>query len=113
MTTPDLSFIIPTKYKTYVGLIGAGLSFLVPFVLEATEGLPAPWPAVIGAVLWILTALGVYKAPYKPTGTVLVPEETVKPPLRTTHDITVVRNNPAQMGEDIARRQQQYQNPWR
>lgn len=100
MTTPDLSFIIPSKAKAWVGLVGAGLSFVVPFILEATEGLPAPWPAIIGAVLWLLTALGVYKAPYRPTGTVLVPEEAVTPPVRSTGDVTVVREG-------------EYRNPWK
>ena len=51
MTTPDLSFIIPQKYKTIVGAIGTGLAFVVPFLLEVTDSLPSPWPAVIGAVL--------------------------------------------------------------
>lgn len=79
-TPPDLSFLVPAKYKTYVALIGTGLSFVVPFILEVTEGLSAPWPAVIGAVLWVLTALGVYAAPYKPNGAVLVSEDAVKKP---------------------------------
>ena len=79
---PDLSGIIPKKYKTYIALVGGALGFLVPFILEATEGLPAPWPAVIGAVVWLLTAFGVYQAPYKPEGTVLVPQDVVKPEVR-------------------------------
>ena len=80
MTTPDLSFIIPTKYKAIVGLIGTGLSFAVPLVLQYTDSLPAPWPAVIGFVLWVLTVLGIYHAPYAPPGAVLVPPTAVKPP---------------------------------
>lgn len=71
MTTPDLSFIIPKKYKAVVALVGTGLSFVVPFVLEASDSLPSPWPAVLGAVLWLLTALGVLQAPYAPKGTTL------------------------------------------
>lgn len=70
----DLSTIVPTKYKTIVGLVGALLSFLVPLITSVQDYLPAPWPAVIGVVLSVLTALGVYKAPYQPQGTVLVPE---------------------------------------
>jgi hypothetical protein len=79
VTAPDLSFIIPLKYKTYVSLIGSALSFVVPFVLQSVDALPAPWPAAIGVVLFLLSALGVYKAPYKPTGTVLVPEKSAVP----------------------------------
>lgn len=111
MTTPDLSFIIPSKAKAWVGLVGTGLSFVVPLILEVTDGLPSPWPAVIGAVLWILTALGIYRVPYAPKGTVLVPEETVAPPLRTVEStgggsITVVRGDSGGGGGS-------YQNPWR
>lgn len=76
---PDLSGLIPAKWKTYTAIVGTGLSFVVPFILEASNGLPAPWPAVIGAVLWVATALGVYAAPYKPTGTVIVPATAQEP----------------------------------
>lgn len=73
MTTnlPDLSSIIPSKAKTWVTLIGGLLTFIAPFTLEATQALPAPYPAIIGFVLLVLTALGVYHAPYAPAGTTL------------------------------------------
>lgn len=74
MTTPDLSGLIPAKYKTIVGVIGSLLSFIVPLVLSVEQYLPSPWPSVIGGVLVVLTGLGIYHAPYKPAGTVLVPE---------------------------------------
>jgi hypothetical protein len=84
MTAPDLSFIIPKKWKTVAALVGSGLSFVVPYILEVQNLLPSPWPAVIGVVLFIASALGVYTAPYKPPGTVLVPETTVKSTTTTT-----------------------------
>lgn len=74
----DLSSLIPSKFKTVVGLVGSLLTFVVPFILSVEDYLPSPWPAVIGVVLSVLTALGVYKAPYKPAGTVLVPESVAK-----------------------------------
>lgn len=79
MTTPDLSSIIPSKAKAWVGLLGSVLSFVVPLVLSVQDYLPAPWPAVIGGALAVLTALGIYRAPYKPEGTVLAPAPTASP----------------------------------
>ncbi|MGA5467188.1 hypothetical protein [Mycobacterium sp. NPDC050041] len=83
MTTPipvpDLSGLIPSKAKALVALIGAGLSFIVPFVLEVSTTLPDPWPAVIGGVLWLLTAFGVLQRPFLKPGTVVVAAEDVKP----------------------------------
>ena len=76
MTTPDLSGLIPTKYKTYVAIIGGALGLFVPQLLELTADLPQPWPLVIGGIIWVLTVFGVYKAPYAPTGAVLAPAET-------------------------------------
>jgi len=72
VTNPvDINAIIPSKAKTWVSLVGTLLTFIGPFILSSTDALPAPWPAVIGAVFAVLTVLGVYKAPYKPTGTIL------------------------------------------
>ena len=79
MTTPDLSFVIPTKWKPWVGAVGALLTFIVPTVTEMSADLPAPGPAVIAAVLAALTWLGIYKVPYAPPGAVLVPEVAVTP----------------------------------
>lgn len=55
-----------TAMKAVVGLIGAVLSFVVPFVLQVSAVLPAPWPAVIGGVVALLTATGVYRTPNRP-----------------------------------------------
>lgn len=74
MTGPlNIDTIVPTKYKGLVALIGTGLSFLVPYIIQVEQFLPSPWPAVIGAVLWVLTVSGVVRAPYVPQGAVLAP----------------------------------------
>lgn len=71
MTTPDINEIIPSKAKTWVGLLTSLLTLGVPYALSVSTALPPPWPVVIGLVIAVLGALGIYKAPYKPTGTVL------------------------------------------
>ena len=76
MTAPegfDLAGIIPSKAKVYVALIGSLLTIVGPWILDASNTLSEPWPGVIGLVFAALTGLGVYQAPYKPTGTVLAP----------------------------------------
>jgi len=73
MTAPDLTGLVPLKYKAWVGLIGAALSFAVPYLIEAQKWLPSPWPVVIGVVLFIASGLGVHQAPYLPEGTVVAP----------------------------------------
>lgn len=80
MTAPDLSGLVPSKAKAVVGLIGSAVSFVVPYILAVEQYLPSPFPAVIGVVLFILSALGVYHAPFAPKGTVLVPEAQSLPP---------------------------------
>lgn len=102
MTAPDLSYLIPSKWKAVVALVGSALSFLVPYILEVTNGLPAPWPAVVGVVLFILTAFGAYKAPYKPPGTVLAPAEAIPPGTPTDKGVAPVVPEPGK-----------YRNPWR
>ena len=52
--------------KSWVALLGSLLTFIIPWVVQYSAFLPAPWPAVIGAVVAVLTAVGVYNAPYKP-----------------------------------------------
>lgn len=103
MTAPfDITEIIPSKAKTYVGLIGSVVTFVAPLVLSVSDALPAPWPAVIGGVLAVLTALGIYKAPYKPSeDAVLVHKSEVSTP-----DLPAVSpQNPAPPAPD-------YTNPW-
>jgi len=52
--------------KSWVALIGSLLTFVIPWLVQVSAGLPAPWPALIGAIVALLTAFGVYQAPYKP-----------------------------------------------
>lgn len=77
MTTPqpvaDLSDIIPKKWKPVVGLIGSLLTFIVPAVISAESSLPPIWSVIIAGVLAVLTAFGIYKAPYTPEGTIVAP----------------------------------------
>jgi len=89
MTTP---VVVPSKFKTWVALAGSILSFVVPLIVSVQDLLPPPWPAVIGAVIALLTAAGVYKAPYLPPGAGVVPE-------------AVAQSLPPAAGD--------YQNPWR
>lgn len=52
--------------KSWAALLGSLLTLLIPLVLRVADLLPPPWPAVIGAVIAVLTAFGVYQAPYQP-----------------------------------------------
>lgn len=52
--------------KAWVGLLGSFLTFIIPWVVQESDHLPYPWPFVIGAVVAVLTAVGVYHAPYAP-----------------------------------------------
>lgn len=77
MTAPiDITTLIPSKAKAWVGLIGALLTVIGPWILQAAVGLPQPWPGIVGLFFAALTAAGVYKAPYKPEGTVLAIDPT-------------------------------------
>jgi hypothetical protein len=82
MTAPfDINEVVPSNAKTYVAAVGSVVTFIAPLLLSISDTLPAPWPAVIGGVLAVLTALGVYRAPYKPTDeTVLVHKSEVATP---------------------------------
>lgn len=72
MTTP-ITTVEPAKTKTWVAAVGGALTVLIPMVLSVSDSLPQPWPAVIAAMVAVLTAVGVYKAPYTPGGTTVVP----------------------------------------
>lgn len=104
MTTPqfDITEVIPSKAKAWVGLLGSLLTLFGPVILETTDALPAPWPVVIGGVFAVLTFLGIYKAPYKPQGTALVPEAAIAP------DTNEVASPPAQLPNPAP-----WQNPWK
>jgi hypothetical protein len=91
MTAPqfDITAIVPRKWKPWIGLVGSLLTFIVP----------EPWPVVIAGVIAGLTWLGIYKAPYVPTGAVLVPESAVTPETPRTWPTTPPATGP-------------YQSPW-
>lgn len=74
MMTPEP--VVPTKWKAIVALVGALLTAIVPLVVQVSTSLPEPWPALIGGLVALATMFGVYKAPYKPAGTELVPVGT-------------------------------------
>lgn len=57
----------PSILKTVVGLVGSLLTFVLPLLASVEDWLPQPWPVVIGIVLSIGTALGIYHAPYAPS----------------------------------------------
>lgn len=76
----DIIEVVPSKFKAWVGAASAVLAVLIPVILQATTSLPEPWPTTIGLVVAALTWLGVYKTPYKPSGTVLVTESQVTNP---------------------------------
>jgi hypothetical protein len=107
---PDLSYLIPSKWKTVVGLIGSALSFAVPYVLQVTDGLPDPWPVVIGIVLFILTTLGVYRAPYKPADTVLVHKSEV-PKGTPTDEMATAKTPP--VVNPVGPAKTDFRNPWK
>ena len=52
--------------KSWTALIGALLTFIIPTLVSASTSWPEPWPAIISAAVAVLTAVGVYHAPYRP-----------------------------------------------
>ena len=68
--------------KSWAALIGSLLTFIVPWVVQMSAGLPQPWPALIGAAVALATAVGVYHAPYR--GTSSSPPVTGSTPWPTT-----------------------------
>jgi hypothetical protein len=85
MSTPT---VVPSKLKTWITLIGGLLGAAVPLVLSLVDYLPPQWAAAITAVIGLLTALGVYHAPYTPSGTKVVPDTAAKsvPPAGGYHN---------------------------
>lgn len=96
MTTPQIATINPSKSKTWIAVIGGALTVIIPLILSVATYLPDPWPAVIGAVVALLTAAGVYKAPYKPEGTSVV----------STADLQEIATPTLPVADG-------YKNPWR
>lgn len=61
--------------KSWVALFGSLLTFIVPWVVQYSTLLPAPWPSLIAAAVALATAVGVYHAPYQP----VAPKNSVQP----------------------------------
>lgn len=51
--------------KAWTALLGSLLTFIVPWVVQNSAALPAPWPSLIAAAVALATAVGVYHAPYQ------------------------------------------------
>lgn len=66
------------KLKAYVALLGGILTVAIPTVIDFAVYLPPQWQAVVGAVVALLTALGVYAAPNRPKGAVIAPATAVE-----------------------------------
>ena len=77
MTAPiNLEEIVPSKAKAWVGLFGTIVTLFGPQILADVAQLSSPWPTVAGILFAVLTALGIYRAPYKPKGTTLALDST-------------------------------------
>lgn len=75
--------------KSWTALVGAFLAFLVPSLLQWSLSAPPPWPAVVGALVSVLTAVGVYNAPYRPhQGATTTPSTTPSPLPTQSKDTT-------------------------
>jgi hypothetical protein len=108
---PTITTLEPYKSKTWIAAIGGALTVVVPLVLSFSTSLPEPWPALIAAVVAVLTAVGVYRAPYKPEGTTVVPTHeltqvaTPLPPTAPASDISLRPKPTPGLGGDV-------QGPW-
>ena len=71
--------------KAWVALFGSVLTFVIPWIVEQSVSWPQPYPALVGMIVALLTAVGVYHAPYQPvtpkpsTGTPTEPTSTIDP----------------------------------
>lgn len=103
---PTITTVEPSKSKTWVAALGGALTVIVPIVLSIGTSLPEPWPALIAAVVAVLTAVGVYRAPYKQQGTTVVPTAELKqvatplPPTAPSSDIALRPNPTPGLGGD-------------
>lgn len=67
-----------TAAKAWLSLVGGLLTVLIPVIVQMSASLPPPWPSIIGAIVAILTAFGVYQVPNK-TVTPIPPVADAKP----------------------------------
>lgn len=83
MTTPPVTPVAASKAKTWWAVAGGIAMSLVPIVAQLAGAIPAPWGPALAGIMGVITAItgrAVYQAPYKPEGTVLVPESSLQPP---------------------------------
>lgn len=110
MTTPNptITTLEPSKSKTWIAAIGGALTIVVPIVLSVSTSLPDPWPALISAVVAVLTAVGVYKAPYRPEGTTVVPtrelEQVATPLSPTSTSVSSIAQDTGHIGPATGRK---------
>ena len=53
--------------KSWTAFVGSLLAVLIPWLLTTVvPTLPEPWPALVGGIVALMTAVGVYHAPYQP-----------------------------------------------
>lgn len=74
MTAPVTPVTKPTK--TWIASVGAVLTVVVPLATSLLTYLPPEWSAVITGVIGVLTVLGVYVVPNKPTGQVVITSDS-------------------------------------
>lgn len=88
--------ITPSKAKTYVAFVGTVLTIVIPLVVQMSTNWPPQYQALLSGIIGLLTIFGVYQAPYKPKGTVIVPLDALP------------------IGEEPPSiEQEQYKNPWK
>lgn len=61
--------------KAWAALIGSFLTFVIPTLVSVSANWPPPWPAVLSCAVAVLTALGVYNAPYRPVQPTVQPSK--------------------------------------
>lgn len=78
MTAPVV--VIPSKAKAWWALLIPLASSLIPLGMQLAGSLPAPYGAIFAGLLslvGLVTGGAVHQAPYKPAGTVIVPEASL------------------------------------
>lgn len=103
MTTPATPVTKPTK--AWITAIGGILSVAVPLITSLLTYLPPEWAAVITGAIGLLTVLGVYAVPNKPTGDVVIPTSEVPPVGGVSKPVQVDTGGYINPGE--------YKNPYR
>ena len=114
----DLNTVVPHKWKPIIGLLGSLLAVVIPAVVAAETSLPPVWTVVIGAGVALLTALGIYKAPYQPEGTIIAPAtpeviESAQAAMGIPKTPLPEEETPAPAPPSKRTKSGEYQNPWK